>query len=366
MSWALTKIRNFIRSEDGPTAVEYAVMLALHHYCLFGRHYSHWHPSLRDVQQRRCLDRRRELTKRSERGKRPARTTGRRVPHTAGSLDLPAPIERLPTERAAHRRAGARRGGARLEVVECQRAARGGKPSCCWSSSSASRESAMRQHETTDQSSGNTARTTTVGDGGSGQNAYDNVLGVVGVRITQVDQSKDALIQPTANTDPTAVFDLNRVVPARVFSPVGAPPWILSTELDDLIRHHPSLSEYRVETHRRLDSRPKEPPRHRTDPTNRCGQRDTRIGTDVRLHGGFARRGRVRRGFRSPGRAAFCCRGLGGRPTRTVGTPRIGLAVGSLGGLSNDKYANKSESCFLSKTVSIPSGIIDSLLTRVY
>ena len=49
-----------------------------------------------------------------------------------------------------------------------------------------------------------------------------------------------------------------------------------------------------------------------------------------------------------------------------VGAPRIGLAVGSLGGLSNDKNANKSESCFLSKTFSIPSGIIESLLTREY
>jgi pilus assembly protein Flp/PilA len=29
MKWCLSKVQNFLKAEDGPTAVEYAVMLAL-------------------------------------------------------------------------------------------------------------------------------------------------------------------------------------------------------------------------------------------------------------------------------------------------------------------------------------------------
>src|SRR5262245_27055999 len=54
------------------------------------------------------------------------------------------------------------------------------------------------------------------------------------------------------------------------------------------------------------------------------------------------------------------------RVGRRVGAPGIGFAVGSLGGLSRDRKANRSQRSFLGRSVSIPSGIIESLLTRVY
>ena len=41
-------------------------------------------------------------------------------------------------------------------------------------------------------------------------------------------------------------------------------------------------------------------------------------------------------------------------------------ACGSPGGRSSERKANKSDSSFRSRIVSIPSGIIDSLLVRVY
>jgi Flp pilus assembly protein TadG len=67
---------------------------------------------------------------------------------------------------------------------------------------------------TTYQSSDNTAGAATVGTSGVGQNAYYNILAFVGVTITQVDSSQDAMIQPSALMDPTAVFDPTTVVPA--------------------------------------------------------------------------------------------------------------------------------------------------------
>jgi hypothetical protein len=53
---------------------------------------------------------------------------------------------------------------------------------------------------------------------GVGQNAYYNILAFVGVKITQVDSSQDAMIQPSAVMDPTAVFDPGSVVPAGTTS----------------------------------------------------------------------------------------------------------------------------------------------------
>jgi hypothetical protein len=51
-----------------------------------------------------------------------------------------------------------------------------------------------------------------------GQNAYYNIMGFVGVQITQIDKSKAAYIQPSAAIDPTAVFDLTTVAPAGTTS----------------------------------------------------------------------------------------------------------------------------------------------------
>ncbi|HKD36228.1 MAG TPA: pilus assembly protein TadG-related protein [Pirellulales bacterium] len=69
------------------------------------------------------------------------------------------------------------------------------------------------------QSSDNTAGGPTVGTGaGVGQNAYYNIYAFVGVKITQVDSSQDAMIQPAAVMDPTAVFDPTSVVPAGTTS----------------------------------------------------------------------------------------------------------------------------------------------------
>jgi hypothetical protein len=68
------------------------------------------------------------------------------------------------------------------------------------------------------QSSDNTAGAATVGTSGVGQNAYYNILAFVGVKITQVDNSQDAMIQPSAVMDPTAVFNPGSVVPAGTTS----------------------------------------------------------------------------------------------------------------------------------------------------
>jgi Flp pilus assembly protein TadG len=68
------------------------------------------------------------------------------------------------------------------------------------------------------QSSDNTAGSATVGSGGVGQNAYYNILSFVGVQITQLDKSTDAMLQPSAVLAPTAVFDLTTVVPAGTTS----------------------------------------------------------------------------------------------------------------------------------------------------
>jgi hypothetical protein len=58
----------------------------------------------------------------------------------------------------------------------------------------------------------------TVGAGGVGQNSYYNIVKFVGVKITTVDNSKDAFIQPAADIDPTAIFDPTTVVPAGTTS----------------------------------------------------------------------------------------------------------------------------------------------------
>src|SRR5207247_4168954 len=71
---------------------------------------------------------------------------------------------------------------------------------------------------TTYQSSDKTAGGPTVGDGGVGQNAYYNILKFVGVQITQLDKSSDALLQPAAVMDSTAIFDPDTVAPAGTTS----------------------------------------------------------------------------------------------------------------------------------------------------
>jgi Flp pilus assembly protein TadG len=68
------------------------------------------------------------------------------------------------------------------------------------------------------QSTDKTAGGPTVGDGGVGQNAYYNIVKFVGVQITQLDNSQDAMIQPAAVLDSTAVFDPTSVVPAGTTS----------------------------------------------------------------------------------------------------------------------------------------------------
>ncbi len=71
---------------------------------------------------------------------------------------------------------------------------------------------------TTYQSTDKTAGAATVGQSGVGQNAYYNIVGFVGVQITQIDKSSAAYIQPAASVDPTAVFDLTTVAPAGTTS----------------------------------------------------------------------------------------------------------------------------------------------------
>jgi hypothetical protein len=68
------------------------------------------------------------------------------------------------------------------------------------------------------QSSDKSAGGATVGTSGVGQNAYYNIVGFVGVKITQLDSSQDAMLQPAAMMDPTAVFDPGSVVPAGTTS----------------------------------------------------------------------------------------------------------------------------------------------------
>ena len=65
-------------------------------------------------------------------------------------------------------------------------------------------------YQSTDKSAGSPD----VGDGGVGQNAYYNVIKFVGVQITQLDSSQDAMIQPAAVLSPTAIFDPTTVIPA--------------------------------------------------------------------------------------------------------------------------------------------------------
>ena len=65
-------------------------------------------------------------------------------------------------------------------------------------------------YQATDKSSG----PATPGQGGVGQNAYYNIVGFVGVEITQLDKSSDAYVQPAAVLDPTAIFDPSTIAPA--------------------------------------------------------------------------------------------------------------------------------------------------------
>jgi Flp pilus assembly protein TadG len=65
-------------------------------------------------------------------------------------------------------------------------------------------------YQSSDKSSGSAS----VGNGGTGQNAYYNIYKFVGVIITQVDKSSDLYVQPYAVLDPAAVFDTTTVTPA--------------------------------------------------------------------------------------------------------------------------------------------------------
>lgn len=71
---------------------------------------------------------------------------------------------------------------------------------------------------TTYQSTDKSAGTATVGTSGVGSNAYYNIVTFVGVQITQVDKSQDAMIQPAAVMDPAAMFDVASVAPAGTTS----------------------------------------------------------------------------------------------------------------------------------------------------
>jgi Flp pilus assembly protein TadG len=58
----------------------------------------------------------------------------------------------------------------------------------------------------------------TPGSGGHGNNAYYNIIGFVGIEITQVDKSSDAYVQPVAVFDASMVFDPTSVAPAGTSS----------------------------------------------------------------------------------------------------------------------------------------------------
>jgi hypothetical protein len=53
---------------------------------------------------------------------------------------------------------------------------------------------------------------------GHGNNTYYDIVGFVGVQISQVDKSSDAYIQPSAMISPTFVYDLTTVAPAGTTS----------------------------------------------------------------------------------------------------------------------------------------------------
>ena len=74
--------------------------------------------------------------------------------------------------------------------------------------------SSYAAYQATDKTDG----TATPGQGGVGQNAYYNIVGFVGVEITQLDKSSDAYIQPAAVVPPTAIFDPTTVAPAGTTS----------------------------------------------------------------------------------------------------------------------------------------------------
>lgn len=56
------------------------------------------------------------------------------------------------------------------------------------------------------------------GHGGTGSNAYYNIIQFVGVQITQVDKSSDAYLQPVAMSSNSAIFDLTSVAAAGTTS----------------------------------------------------------------------------------------------------------------------------------------------------
>ncbi len=68
------------------------------------------------------------------------------------------------------------------------------------------------------QSSDKNPGTADVGDGGVGQNAYYNLVKFVSVKITTLDTSTDAFIEPAAMLVPSAQYDPSTVVPAGTTS----------------------------------------------------------------------------------------------------------------------------------------------------
>ncbi len=58
----------------------------------------------------------------------------------------------------------------------------------------------------------------TPGDGGHGSNAYYNIVGFVGVQISQLDKSSDAYVEPVAMISPTFLYDSSSVAPAGTTS----------------------------------------------------------------------------------------------------------------------------------------------------
>ncbi len=56
------------------------------------------------------------------------------------------------------------------------------------------------------------------GNGGTGSNAYYDIVEFVGVQITQLDKSSDAYLQPVAMMNQSAVFDAATIVPAGTSS----------------------------------------------------------------------------------------------------------------------------------------------------
>src|SRR5262249_9811164 len=65
-------------------------------------------------------------------------------------------------------------------------------------------------YQATDKSAG----AATPGQGGTGQNAYYQIVQFVGVKITQLDKSTDLFMQPYYVLDPAAVLTTSSIKPA--------------------------------------------------------------------------------------------------------------------------------------------------------